>query len=106
MTQTRSGSVAVVDDDGLLLGIFTDGDFRRQVMRDVHVLEQAVGDLMTANPVTIEPDALAVELLKIIEKRKIDDILVVDAAGRVVGLVDIVSVSFFDVADCFFNSFV
>jgi len=89
MTRARSGSVAVVGDDGRLLGIFTDGDFRRHVMADTKVLESAVRDVMTPNPVTVFATDMAVELLNILEQRRIDDIIAVDAQGRAVGLVDI-----------------
>ena len=89
MTRARSGSVMIVDADHKLLGIFTDGDFRRQVALDIHCLEAPVAEVMTAGPTTVSPDMMAVELLSILEKRKIDDIPVVDAGGVALGLVDI-----------------
>lgn len=89
MTRARSGSVMIVDTDHKLLGIFTDGDFRRHVAQDIHCLEAPVSDVMTAGPTTVAPDMMAVELLSILEKRKIDDIPVVDAAGFALGIVDI-----------------
>ncbi len=89
MTRARSGSVMVVDDDDRLLGIFTDGDFRRHVTTDIHSLEAPIGSLMTAKPTTVGPALMAVELLALLENRRIDDIPVVDDQGRVLGLVDI-----------------
>ncbi|MDT8390484.1 MAG: KpsF/GutQ family sugar-phosphate isomerase [Lentisphaeria bacterium] len=89
MTRARSGSVMIVDKDHKLLGIFTDGDFRRHVALDIHCLDGPVSEVMTAGPTTIAPDMMAVELLAILEKRKIDDIPVVDSAGVALGLVDI-----------------
>ena len=89
MTRARSGSVAVVDEGKALLGIFTDGDFRRHIMQNGDLLGVPIRDVMTPDPVTIEPDALAVELLHLLEQRQIDDVLVVDAGKHVVGLVDI-----------------
>lgn len=89
MTNSRCGAVAVVDQDNVLLGIFTDGDFRRQITKDANVLEAPIESVMTANPISISEDALAVEIMKLLEKRKIDDILVVDQQGRMTGLVDI-----------------
>ncbi len=89
MTKARCGSSIVVDAGGKLLGIFCDGDFRRHAESDLGVLSRRVGDVMTRNPASICADSLAVEILKIVEKRKIDDIIVVDAGGRVAGLVDI-----------------
>ena len=78
MTSCRCGSVVIVDDDQKLLGIFTDGDFRRKVDQDLQILTKAVQEVMTLSPTSIKADALAVEILKIVEKRKIDDIIAVD----------------------------
>ncbi len=89
ITKARCGSAIVVDAGGKLLGIFCDSDFRRHVENDLGVLTRKVSEVMTRKPTSIKEDALAVEILKIIEKRKIDDIIVVDASDRVVGLVDI-----------------
>jgi len=89
MTRARSGSIAVVDAAGKLLGIFTDGDFRRHIMSNANLMETAIGEVMTANPITVGADAMAIEILKILEKRKIDDLLVIDSGNRVIGLVDI-----------------
>jgi arabinose-5-phosphate isomerase len=89
MTRARCGAVAVVGADQGLLGIFTDGDFRRHVTRDAAVLSAPICSVMTARPIVIRDDAMAVELVRLLEERKIDDVLVVDAAHRAVGLVDI-----------------
>ncbi|MDX9978553.1 MAG: KpsF/GutQ family sugar-phosphate isomerase [Lentisphaeria bacterium] len=89
MTRARSGSVAVVADDRTLLGIFTDGDFRRHIVANPQLLDCAIQTVMTANPITVNRNALAVELVRILEHRKIDDIIVVDDENHAVGLVDI-----------------
>ena len=89
MTNARAGAVAIVDADNMLLGIFTDGDFRRQITRDASVLEADIAKVMTPHPISINQDALAVEIMKLLEKRKIDDILAVDNEGHFAGLVDI-----------------
>lgn len=89
MTQARSGSATVIDDNGALLGIFTDGDFRRHIEDDLNILNSPVNSVMTVGPTSVKADDLAVEVLKVIEKRHIDDIPVVDGENRVVGLVDI-----------------
>ncbi|NQU41502.1 MAG: KpsF/GutQ family sugar-phosphate isomerase [Lentisphaerae bacterium] len=88
MTQARAGSVAVVDNDNKVLGIFTDGDLRRHVARE-GLLALPIRELMTANPINVTPDQLAVNVLKIYEDHAIDDLLVVDADGRLVGAIDI-----------------
>ncbi len=89
MTGKRSGCVAVVDHEDKLLGIFTDGDFRRHITEDPMLLERPVGEVMTANPVTVQAKTMAVELLRILEKNKIDDIAVIDQNQKFAGMVDI-----------------
>ncbi len=89
MTQARSGSAAVVDKNGTLLGIFTDGDLRRQIGKHDNILEIIIDDLMTPEPLTVTPNELAVDVLKIFETHNIDDILVVDEDNRIVGAIDI-----------------
>ncbi len=89
MTKARCGSSIVIDKAGKLLGIFTDGDFRRHVENDLEVLNRAVSEVMTRNPTSVKSTDMAVEVLKIVEKKLIDDIIVIDPKGKVVGLVDI-----------------
>jgi len=97
MTKAKSGAAVVVDAEGKLLGIFTDGDFRRLVSNAGMSGESGSGALladpisryMTSSPLFVRDDAYAAELLKIFEKKRIDDLPVCDASGRVVGLVDI-----------------
>ena len=92
MTKAQGGSAVVADADDKLLGIFTDGDFRRIVSTSADsnkLLASPVGDVMTKSPLFVYDDAYAAELLKIFEKKRIDDLPVCDKSGRVVGLVDI-----------------
>jgi arabinose-5-phosphate isomerase len=89
MTKARSGSIALVDKkSGKLTGILTDGDFRRSALTGPDFLRQPVAVFMTRQPKTIREDALGVEALKLFETHKIDDLIVVDARGRPVGLID------------------
>ena len=90
MTRAHGGAAFAVDPEGRLLGIFTDGDFRRAVASgDAAVLAEPVGRLMTRGPVTVGPDALAVDVLHLLEHRAIDDLPVVDERGRLAGAIDI-----------------
>jgi arabinose-5-phosphate isomerase len=89
MTAARSGAVAIVDDDNKLLGIFTDGDFRRGITKDDLLLNSKISEAMTKDPITIKQNAMAIEIMKIIEKRKIDDIIAVDENGKFMGMVDV-----------------
>lgn len=88
MTGVRAGAAAVAGDDGQLLGIFTHGDFARHFQSDPKVGERLVADLMTINPVTIHRDRLAVEVLNLLERHRIDDLVVVDDNKSPVGIVD------------------
>ncbi len=89
MTKAQSGSAVVVDSGGCLAGIFTDGDFRRHVTEGRDILSGPVSAVMTANPLFIRDDAYAVDLLKVFERKRIDDLPVCDASRRVLGIVDI-----------------
>ena len=103
MTNSKGGSAIVVDKAGKLAGIFTDGDLRRVVAtgkdqasptaavgcRLSAVLEAPVSRYMTKSPSFVYSDAYAAELLKVFEKKRIDDLPVCDRKGKVVGLVDL-----------------
>jgi arabinose-5-phosphate isomerase len=89
MTRAKAGSVGVVDGDGRLLGIFTDGDLRRQLTRHDNILAVCIDDVMTRHPITVRGDQMAVEVVAIYSRYEIDDLLVVDGDGRLIGLIDI-----------------
>lgn len=89
MTKAKSGSIALVARrGGRLTGILTDGDFRRSALSGPDFLQRPVRDFMTRGPKTISTDALGVDALRLFEAHRIDDLIVVDPAGRPVGLVD------------------
>jgi arabinose-5-phosphate isomerase len=88
MTSVRAGAAVVAGEDRQLLGIFTHGDFARYFQSDPKVGERLVADLMTLNPVTVHKDKLAVEVLKLLETHRIDDLVVVDDNKVPVGVVD------------------
>ena len=88
MTQAKSGSLSVVNGRGKLVGVFTDGDFRRHIATDETLLAKPLRSVMTRNPIRIRDSALAVEALKVFNERTIDDLIVVNAKREPVGLVD------------------
>jgi arabinose-5-phosphate isomerase len=88
MTEAKSGSLSITDARGKLVGVFTDGDFRRHFAQNGDLLNQPLSEVMTRNPVSVREDALAAEALKIFNERNIDDLVVVDARRQPVGLVD------------------
>ncbi|HEY6207251.1 MAG TPA: KpsF/GutQ family sugar-phosphate isomerase [Chthoniobacterales bacterium] len=88
MTSVRAGAAVVAGEDRQLLGIFTHGDFARHFQSDPKVGERLVADLMTLNPVSVHQDKLAVEVLNLLERHRIDDLVVVDDNNVPVGIVD------------------
>lgn len=88
MNRARAGACLILKPDGCLAGIFTHGDFARSFRNDPLLGEKPVAALMTRHPITVQADALAVEVLKTLGVNRIDDIVVLDADGRPVGLID------------------
>ena len=89
MTRAKSGSIALTSArTGRLTGILTDGDFRRSALTGPGFLAQPVSAFMTRSPKTIRDSALGVDALRLFEAHKIDDLIVVDASNRPVGLID------------------
>lgn len=88
MTSGRMG-VALVMKDGQLQGIVTDGDLRRAMLRNHDVLDQKVANIMTANPVTIDPDESLSNAEKLMHERKIRLLVVKDDNHCVAGLLEI-----------------
>lgn len=85
MTEKKLGMTAVVDDDNRVIGIFTDGDLRRMLEknRDVHVTE--IAEVMTSPCTVIDGGLLAAEAMQIMERKKINALLIVDAGQRLIG---------------------
>src|SRR5438552_2747711 len=88
MTSVRAGAAVIAGEDRQLLGVFTHGDFVRNFQADSKIGERLVADLMTLNPVTVHKDKLAVEVLNLLERHRIDDLVVVDDNSVPVGIVD------------------
>ncbi|KWE33526.1 arabinose 5-phosphate isomerase KdsD [Burkholderia territorii] len=85
ITAKRLGMTAVVGADGRVAGIFTDGDLRRVLARDGDFRTLPIVDVMTREPRTIGPDHLAVEAVELMERHRINQMLVVDADGVLIG---------------------
>lgn len=81
------GMACVVDDDGRVAGIITDGDLRRHLTGTSGLAGRKARDLMTGNPITIGPATLAVEALNRMESRRITALIVVDDDGRPLGVI-------------------
>lgn len=85
MSKKSMGMTAVLDASGAVTGIFTDGDLRRALTRPLDVRALPITEIMTRNPRTIRPNKLATEAVQIMESNKVNQLLVVDASGALVG---------------------
>ena len=85
MSRGGLGLVAVLDDQERTLGIFTDGDLRRAFEKRVDLLSARIDSVMHVRPRTIGPDRLAVEAVEMMERYRINALLVVDTDGRLLG---------------------
>lgn len=93
-TRGRPGAVLVTDADGGFAGIYTDGDLRRHLLEaraanNFDMLSRPIDDVMTAAPTTVAPEKLIGEAQRLLRERQIDQLPVVDATGRPVGLLDV-----------------
>jgi arabinose-5-phosphate isomerase len=86
MTRKGLGMTAIVDPaDQRLLGVFTDGDLRRALQRGVDFAAARIDELMTREPKTVRAGALAAEAVQLMERHKVNQVLVVDEAGALIG---------------------
>jgi len=85
MSAKRLGMIGVIDEDGLLCGIYTDGDLRRSLNQGVDVNRCEVGSVMVQKPHTIPATTLAAEVVELMQRHSINGVFVVDADGRPAG---------------------
>lgn len=85
MTEKKLGMTAIVDADNRVTGIFTDGDLRRMLGRNLDVHKTAITEVMTSNCAVISADTLAAEAMQIMERKKINALIVVDEQHRAIG---------------------
>ncbi len=88
ITGARAGCASIVNDEGYLVGIFTDGDLRRNIKKRPDLLRLKIKEVMTPTPITIAKGKLVHEALRIIREKEIDDVPVVED-GKPIGLVDV-----------------
>ncbi|MGX1902561.1 KpsF/GutQ family sugar-phosphate isomerase [Thermolongibacillus altinsuensis] len=78
MTEFGLGAISIVDDAGVLIGILTDGDIRRALVKGYHLLDNPISGLYNENPIFVQEDILAAEALRIMEDHKINVLPIVD----------------------------
>lgn len=86
MTRKRFGATGVVDANGCLVGVFTDGDLRRQVERHIDLMKASAADVMTRNPKTISSNELAVAAVAKMEDHRITSLFIVDDNRKPLGI--------------------
>ncbi|MEW5873600.1 MAG: KpsF/GutQ family sugar-phosphate isomerase [Candidatus Zixiibacteriota bacterium] len=86
MTRKRFGATGVVDANGCLIGVFTDGDLRRQVERHIDLMKASAADVMTRNPKTISSNELAVAAVAKMEDHRITSLFIVDDNRKPLGI--------------------
>ncbi len=89
MTAKRCGAAMVVNAKGQLAGIYTHGDFARSFQSNKDIGDARLRDVMIKNPVSVQIDKLAVEVLNIFEKHRIEDLVVLNRQKKPVGLIDV-----------------
>ena len=88
MDKARSGACVIIHEDGTMAGIFTHGDFARSFQKNTKIGNSLVVDLMTQDPITLRSGSLAAEAVTTIGNFRVDDIVVLDASDRPIGLID------------------
>ena len=86
----RTGAIMLTDEDGKLVGLFTDSDLARLVeRRDLSAFDRPIADFMTRTPITLQCGQLVLDALEVLRDRHISELPVIDAVGKPIGLVDI-----------------
>jgi arabinose-5-phosphate isomerase len=89
MTSKGLGMTAVTDDNGILLGLFTDGDLRRKLDQKLDLHATAMKEVMISNCKTVSPETLAAEAVHVLEQYKINALVVVDENHQLVGALNV-----------------
>jgi len=89
ITASHAGAAVIVNKEKKLIGIFTDGDLRRNLKNNPHLLKKKVKTVMTVNPTVVKEDDLASQALEVLERRKIDEVPVINKNYQPVGMLDI-----------------
>jgi arabinose-5-phosphate isomerase len=89
ITSSHAGAAIIADKNKKMIGIFTDGDLRRHLEQDPAILQKKIKSVMTRKPTVVREEDLASEALKVLEKKKIDEVPVVDSNFKVTGMLDV-----------------
>ena len=87
--QRRAGAILLINDDGKLTGIFTDGDLRRLVIVDENPMDRKIGEVASSNPRRLNATALVRDAQQLVTEYRVDEIPLVDEENRPIGLIDV-----------------
>jgi arabinose-5-phosphate isomerase len=85
MTEKKLGMTAIVDENNRVIGIYTDGDLRRTLARNIDIQNTTISEVMTTQCALISANILAAEAMQIMEQKKINALIVVDEKNIAVG---------------------
>jgi arabinose-5-phosphate isomerase len=85
MTEKKLGMTTIVDINQKVIGIFTDGDLRRMLAKNIDIHQTVIADVMTTHCSVIPPGILAAEAMQIMEQKRINALIVVDEEQRAIG---------------------
>jgi arabinose-5-phosphate isomerase len=88
ISEAHAGMVSVVDEGGALVGVFTDGDLRRAIEKDAQAPHKKIDSFMSRHPVTVGPETLVAEALRLVKEKDVGALVVTDKKGKPVGMVD------------------
>jgi len=90
MTETKNGAACIVDENDYVIGFFSDGDFRRNILKNSALINEPVSNVMSKDPTTISAERLAIEAAQIMRsgKSKFSQLPVLDDDNRLIGLLD------------------
>jgi arabinose-5-phosphate isomerase len=88
ISEAHAGMISIVDGDGRLVGVFTDGDLRRAIEKDSQAARKPIDAFMTRNPVTVNRETLVAEALRLVKEKDVGALVVTDKKGKPVGMVD------------------
>jgi arabinose-5-phosphate isomerase len=89
ITAKRMGMTVIIDNQDKVVGIFTDGDLRRLIEKNNQFQNTSLKEAMTPNPRTISPDVLAAEAVEMMERHRINQLVVADANGHLIGALNL-----------------
>jgi arabinose-5-phosphate isomerase len=89
MSKKGLGMTVVVDEEDKVLGVFTDGDLRRALDKQIDIHKTSMKKVMTASPKSIRAQALATEAVNLMQRHRITALPVTDAEGRLIGALNV-----------------